>query len=158
MSTDTATAPTKRRRPKTLLVVLLILLAGGGAGAYWALAVRPASTGQQPPSKPATKAGVVPLDPFVVNLADIGGASFLRVTLALVVADEALAAEVHEDAVLTMQIRSAILEHLAQQTGTVLVTPAGKAGLKTALIGRMSDVAHGTQVTDVLFSEFVVQF
>jgi flagellar FliL protein len=157
MSTDTAAVPARRRRPKLLLIVLLILLAGGGAGAYWALAW-PGATGRRVPSEPAMKPGVVPLDPFVVNLADIGGASFLRVTLALVVADEARAAAVRQDAVLTMQMRSAILEHLAQQTGALLVTPAGKTGLKAALIGRLSDVAHGTQVTDVLFSEFVVQF
>jgi flagellar FliL protein len=143
-----------------LVTGVLVLLVGGGAGAYWKFASSQSAAAPEAEAahEPDVKPGIVPLDAFVVNLADLGGASFLRVTLALVVADEAHAAELEEDAVVKMQMRSAILEHLAVQLGTRLVTPEGKAELKTALVERLAATAPGAKVTDVLFSEFVVQF
>ena len=60
--------------------------------------------------------------------------------------------------VVVSRIRSEILELLTQQTGAALVTPEGKAALKTAIGARLAPVLEGGKVIDVLFSEFVVQF
>jgi flagellar basal body-associated protein FliL len=56
------------------------------------------------------------------------------------------------------KIRSAILERLAQETSDQLVTPEGKAALKKVIAEEAAHAAHELKVTDVLFSEFVVQF
>ena len=57
-----------------------------------------------------------------------------------------------------MKVRSAVLELLALQTADTLVTPAGKAALKKAIAGAAGKAASEVHITDVLFSEFVVQF
>jgi flagellar basal body-associated protein FliL len=51
-----------------------------------------------------------------------------------------------------------VLELLAQQTATALVTPEGKAAMKAAIISRAQEALDGGKIADVLFSEFVVQF
>ena len=145
-----------------ILVVVLLLLAGGGGGAYWFLfrgngAAEAAEAEPEPePAPPAT--GIVPLAPFVVNLADPSGTRFLRVTMSLVVADEAVAKEIEEEKVVHARLRSAILELLAQKQSTELVTPEGKTELKKAIAEGAAHAAHELKVEDVLFSEFIVQF
>jgi len=166
MSTETpaapapVAAPTKSRRGLFLVLVLAVLvLAGGGGGAYWFLfrgAAEAEAAEAEPPPPPAT--GLAPLEPFVVNLADQNGSRFLRATLSLVVADEGQAKEFHEDEIAHMRVRSVILELLAQKQSSELVTPAGKTALKHAIAEAVSHAAHELQVSDVLFSEFLVQF
>jgi flagellar FliL protein len=136
---------------------LALLLAGGG-GAWWFLSGQPAAAAEAEPVEEAPEPGAaVTLDPFVVNLADPGAARFLRLSLALVV-DEEHAAEVGESAVTKARIRSAIIELLTEQTADRLITPAGKAELKSAIGERASHAVEGMHVSDVLFTEFVVQF
>ena len=166
MATDTAAAPAAAPAPKKsrkgLLIVLtlvVILLLGGGGGAYWFMfrGAGGAEAAEVEPPAPAPT-GVIPLEPFVVNLADPAGSRFLRVTLSLVVADEAIAHEVEEDEVVVLRVRSAILELLAQKQAGELVTPEGKAELKKSIAEGVKHAAHELEVADVLFSEFIVQF
>lgn len=148
--------PKKKKKGRGVLfaIVGLVLALGGGGGAYWVYARAP-----QAPAKPAPpKTGIVAMQPFVVNLADEGGSRFLRVTLSLVIEGEERAKEVTEDPVLSARIRSGILERLAQQTADHLVTPDGKSELKKVIAEQAAHSAHDLKVTDVLFSEFVVQF
>lgn len=155
-------APAKKGFGKwiVLAVVLLLLASGGAAGAYWwthrSAAPDEHAKGEAHDAAPDDVA-VVPLEPFVVNLSDKAASRYLRVTLRLVVAAE-IAKEVAEDEVSVMRLRSAILELLTVQTSDRLVTPEGKAELKTAIAARASKILHDTKVVDVLFSDFVVQF
>ena len=167
MATDTAAvpaaAPAPKKSRKGLLIVLtlvVILLLGGGGGAYWFMfrGAGQAVAAEAAPPPPPAPTGVIPLEPFVVNLADPAGSRFLRVTLSLVVADEAIAHEVEEDEVVVLRVRSAILELLAQKQAGELVTPEGKAELKKSIAEGVKHAAHELEVADVLFSEFIVQF
>jgi len=164
-SDPAAPAPAKKSRGKLIPIVVAVLVLGGaGGGAYWYFVARPAalaaSGGEVPhAAEPEPEpTGVVTLEPFVVNLADPGGTRFLRVSLALVVKSEVEATELGESRVVTGRIRSSLIELLAQQTSSVLVTPEGKAALKKAITAEVAHAAHGAEVSDVLFSEFVVQF
>jgi len=145
-----------------LFAILGIVLGlAGGAGGYWYWSSHRAV--DQDAEAPKAEAepeppGIIPMDPFVVNLADEGGGRFLRVTLSLAVNGEERAKETTENKVVSARIRSAILERLTQQTSDMLVTPEGKAALKKAIAEQASRVDHELKVTDVLFSEFVVQF
>ena len=150
--------PARKKKGKGLVLILIVLLlAGGGGGAYWWLSRTPAVEAAEPPEIPLSQRGLVPFDPFMVNLAD-SGSRYLKVNLQLVVEDAGTAAEVLETPVVISRIRSEILELLTQQTATALVTPEGKAALKTAIAERVTPVLEGKKVIDVLFSEFVVQF
>jgi flagellar FliL protein len=169
-SADAATASKgaaadKKPTPKKSKLVLLLgivfgvlILAGGGAAAYWKL--RPAPPVGAAAAEAAEKhpAGVVSFEPFLVNLAGGSGQTYLRVTLKLLVGSEEDAKLLQEDEVAKSKMRSAILEVLATQSADALVTAEGKAQLKKLVIGQVSALKQKTEVHDVLFSDFVVQF
>jgi flagellar FliL protein len=166
MSDESKAAPAKKKskfKVMLLIVTIVVLLGGGGAGAFWWM-----SRSGGDPAKAAehheddSHAAAVSLPTFTVNLADKDASRYLRTTLALVVPDAEAAAEFaggeHAGGnVKLMKARSAILELLSTQSAEQLGTPEGKDALKKAIAQRASK-AFGTKVTDVLFSEFVVQF
>jgi flagellar FliL protein len=147
----------------------LLLLGGGGAGAWWwfsrsaaAQAAAPADAKghEKPEAEHAdlSDSGVLTLEPFLVNLADPEAPRFLRASLSLVVADKEHAAHLAEDTVAKARIRSAVLELLATQKSSDLVTPEGKSALKKSIVTSSAAIVTEAKVVDVLFSEFVVQF
>jgi flagellar protein FliL len=152
---------------KKLIVIgvgVLVLLGGGGGGAWWwlhhAQGAQPAE-GEEKKAETAidpSDTGVLGLDPFLVNLADKDSPRFLRATLKLVVGPKKQAVELNEDDVAKARIRSSVLELLTEQTADKVVTPEGKAALKKTIVERASKILSEGKVTDVLFSEFVVQF
>ena len=159
MSNPTPSAPAAKKGRGLLLPLIGVIIGlGGGGGAYWVYATRfaPPPAAAAKPAPP--KSGIVAMEPFVVNLADDGGTRFLRLTLSLAVEGEEQAKEVEEDAVVKARIRSAILERLTLEHADHLVTPEGKAELKKEIAEQARHAAHDVKVTDVLFSEFVVQF
>lgn len=160
MSTPTAPAPAaapkKKSRALLFIVLGLVVVGGAGGGGFWWWKQSSAKAEAAPkPKKEAT--GILALEPFVVNLADREASRFLRVTVKLVVETEHEAKELEEHAVAKNRIRSAILELLSAQHATKLVTPEGKTELKKLLAERATEVAH-TEIHDVLFTDFVVQF
>ena len=165
MSTDTpttpdASAPAPPRKKRRLLwiglTIAVLMLGGGGAGLYWMNSHAAAAGPEAEPEQPLHQA-LIPFDSFVVNLADSGGSRFLRVSLSLVVDDEE-SAEALEDPVTKIRVRSAILELLAQQAAAPLITPEGKAALKQSIAEQSRKAAPKVQVSNVFFSEFIVQF
>jgi len=160
-----ADAPAKPKSKLPLIAgAVVLLLAGAGGGGYWWWSHRaPADPkAAEAPEKvePHTPedAGIVSFEPFVANLADEGGTRFLRASLKLVVAGEETAKEVEENAVERAQLQSAILEILTVHTAEQLVTPDGKKALKKEILEKTGHLLHSAKVTDVLFTEFVVQF
>ena len=173
---DAAAAAPKKSKKGLFLILAVLLLGGGGGGAYFFYFKAPAAAAKEAhgdddesaeaaeheeeaeEAEEGEEKGIVPMAPYVVNLADPGASRFLRVTLALVVKNEELAKELEENAVETAQIRSGILELLSQQQSETLVTPEGKDELKTAIAERVKQAVRKVKVSDVLFSEFVIQF
>jgi flagellar protein FliL len=148
-------APTKKGGSSLVLVaVAAVAIGGGGAGTYFMMH-RPAGA---PAATKPTERGLLTLEPFVVNLADAGGSRFLRVSIRLVVGSPEQAEHIQKGSVALVRVRSAILELLTQQTADHLVTAQGKEELKKAIAERADTVLEETKVTDVLFSDFVVQF
>jgi len=153
-----AAAPAKKKGKSKLLLIgvsLIVLLGGGGAGAWWYMGKKAeAATAEEP----ATPPGFITLDPFIVNLADPGGRRFLRISLRLLVKSEAEAKELEDNALVLLKARSAVLELLATQKSEELQTPDGKTELKKQIAEKATAAFGGhTEVTDVLFAEFVVQ-
>jgi len=149
-----AAAPRKRRGGRLLFILIaLFILGGGGGGAWWYLS-RPQAEAAPKVEKEPT--GLLPFEPFTVNLADPGGRKFLRVALLLVLLDEKTAKHVGENPLTVSRVRSAIIELLTTQTSAALATPEGRAELKKSIAQTTAQIAH-VDVRDVLFKEFVVQ-
>ena len=146
-------APKGKSKLKLIIIALAVVALGVGGGVY---AMRRPSAPAA--SEKSTSRGLVTFDPFVVNLADPGGSRFIRVTLSLVVDDEKVASKITDTPVSMKEARSAILELLAEQNAAGLVTADGKQALKKAIIEHVSAIFPDAKVTDVYFSEFVVQF
>ena len=163
-----ADAPAKPKSKLPLIAgAAVLLLAGAGGGGYWwwshrapadPKAAEAAAAAEKAEPHTPEDAGIVGFEPFVANLADEGGTRFLRAALKLVVAGADTAKEIEENAVEHAQLQSAILEILTVHTAEQLVTPEGKAALKKEILDKTGHVLHSARVTDVLFTEFVVQF
>jgi flagellar FliL protein len=157
----------KKKSKKGLIIGALgaLVLAGGGGAAWWLM--RPAEAAadaaaegaaEEAAEAEAEESGILSFEPFVVNLADGQGSRFLRVSVQLVIAGEDAAAELEEEPVKKVRLRSELLELLAGQSSDQLVTPEGKTALKAAIAERASKVLQPHKVIDVLFSDFIVQF
>jgi flagellar FliL protein len=158
----TPSAPPKKRGKGLLilLITVIVLVAGGGGAAFyfWKAAAAPAGGAEARKEATPEADGVIALDPFLVNLADEEGHTYLRVTLKLLVTNEDQVALFEEKAVIKSMVRSAILETLAVQTAEQLVTPQGKAALREAITKKIAALKQRIDVHDVLFSDFVVQY
>jgi flagellar FliL protein len=107
------------------------------------------------------------LEPLLVNLADGGANSYLRVALTLRVADVAEGKEykpkedkskedkVANDAVAS--VRDTTLTVLGRQTADELLALDGKEHLKTDLRKAFAEHNADLKVTDVFFTDFLVQ-
>jgi flagellar FliL protein len=107
------------------------------------------------------------LEPLLVNLADAGGSSYLRVAMTLRVADVAdkRGAKANDeksrgdkgmdDAVAT--VRDTVLTVLGRQTADGLLATDGKEHLKTELKAALGEHNADLKVKDVFFTDFLVQ-
>lgn len=157
-----AAAPAKKSKMRLLIIVGVVLAAAGGGGFWWMKQQQPVAAAEPgheaaPAAHAEAPGSLLPLDTFTVNLADPGASRFLRATIQLVLAGEGAAAELEHNPLNKTRIRSVVLELLTTQQAQTLVTPEGKTALKAEIAARVSEATH-VEVTDVLFSDFVVQF
>jgi flagellar protein FliL len=168
-------APAATKIP--LIPLLIAVIAGvviatiGASGVMYYLArtgrlpVPPASTKKtEGPTSAATHALV--LEPILVNLANGGGTSYLRLALTLRVADaderkDAKASSEKESGKgsdeRTAAVRDTVLSVLGLQTADDLLAADGKDHLKTALRSAFAEHNPDLTVTDVFFTDFLVQ-
>ncbi len=107
------------------------------------------------------------LEPLLVNLADAGGNSYLRLALTLRVADEtekkggktkdekSNANKDTDEAVAA--VRDTVLTVLGRQTADGLLAADGKEHLKAELKAALVEHNTDLKVTDVFFTDFLVQ-
>jgi len=98
--------------------------------------------------------GTLHLETFVVNLADPGQRSYLRVGIDLGLGRELGRAE---NAPAVGPVRDTIVGVLAQSRGDDLLTAKGKAKLKADLLQALQERAPGLEVEEVYFTEFLIQ-
>ena len=152
-----AVAPAKKGKSKLLLIIvaLIVLLGGGGAGAWWYMGKKAEAA---PAEEASTPPGFITLDPFIVNLADPGGRRFLRISLRPLVKSEAEAKESKSRrSCCSRRVRpsSSCSRRRCPKSSR---RPRGKTELKKQIAERATAAFGGhTEVTDVLFAEFVVQ-
>jgi flagellar FliL protein len=107
------------------------------------------------------------LEPLVVNLADAGGSSYLRVALTLRVADfadkkgakakdEKSKDDKSADEAMAA-VRDTVLTVLGHQTADGLLATDGKEHLKVELKAALAEHNTDLKVMDVFFTDFLVQ-
>ena len=110
------------------------------------------------PAKPAkVEAGpVMPLDEFLVNLADPGGDHFLKITVNLGLSKEkGKTAEGLKEQ--TAEIRDAVLTTLGNKNRDDITPVKGREKLKTDIKKAVNSALGEDDVQDVYFTNFVTQ-
>ncbi len=148
-----------------LLVVALILVAG--LVGYFVQGLISGNSGSKAPSppmqiQPVTTArpappavGVmVPLEPFMVNLARTKGSRILKVTVTLELNNPAVQPEVEDN---RQKIMDSILVLLSSKTFEDVYSIQGKFKLKDEITTRVNRFLAMGHVKEVYFSEFLIQ-
>lgn len=159
--------------PLMLAVILGVLLATAGAGGflYWAikagkLPLGGVKTVEVVKIAPAP-VKLIAMDPLLVNLADDGGRSYLRLALTLKVEDPPpdksakpkeekpeKGAPRNENEAAERDVALAVL---GKETSQQLLSPNGKEEMKRLLKEGFRDRVPDVKVVDVLVTEFLVQ-
>ena len=125
------------------------------------VSLRGVSVTQRESAAPAA-AHLMVLDPLLVNLADEGGAAYLRLSLVLRVADTAAkkdsSAKEDKSGDETMDaVRDTTLAVLGRENSDALLAPDGKEHLKADLKRSLAQRNPKLKVTDLFFTDFLVQ-
>jgi flagellar basal body-associated protein FliL len=99
----------------------------------------------------------VHLEPFVVNLADKDGHSYLRLGIDLAVENQALKAK-NEKLLGTVPVmRDSVISLLSTLKSDDLMTPDGKRKLKESLLKALNDRLPELKAQEIYFTDFMVQ-
>jgi flagellar FliL protein len=143
-------------RRKWLIVTALVV--GLGAAGFLGYFLYAADSGDRPPVVAAPEAPDIkyPLDAFIVNLRDENGLGkrYLKLTMLLVAKGEESRAVLDRN---TPEIRDTVLLLLSSRTCADVSSTQGKLQLKEALLSRINALLGEERVTQVLFTEFVIQ-
>lgn len=174
---DTASAspglPSNRPVRPSITFVLIVMLIGaaiaslgfGGVLYYLSrsgrLSIRRSAV-VKPGPPVQTAVHLLALDPLLVNLADEGANTYLRVSLTLQVADAPLkkgsgAKDDKGGDNAIAAVRDTALTVLGGQTADGLLAPDGKERLKVELKKALAEHNADLKVTKVFFTEFLVQ-
>jgi flagellar FliL protein len=94
------------------------------------------------------------LETFIVNLADVERSRYLRVTMDLELAQSSDTNKVNER---LPQVRDRILMILPSKTFEDVASVEGKSALRDEIIGKLNSLFPRAVVTNIFFTEFVVQ-
>ena len=149
------TGPKRNLKKILILAFIGLLLAGGGLVAYILVTDEPPVGKEAQASQPAPKHVVtMPLDPFLVNLADKESRRYLKLKVELEVDNEGTAKELEKS---LPRIRDALILLLSSKTYLDLSSYEGKQQLKQEIKKRVTALPGGSKVSEVFFTEFVAQ-
>lgn len=142
-------------------VGVLVILSGGFFG--WRVLSKKGAEDSSHVSTASTTEGdshkesaghIVPLDSFVINLADPSEVRYLKITINLEVDKE----ETIDEAQTKMpQIRDALLMLLTSKTSNDMKDTGGKLKLQDEMVARVNSFIRTGKVKAVYFTEFVMQ-
>ena len=180
-------APAKGGKKKLMVMGLAgILLGGGGLGGYMFMKKSPASAtaagdktdekkdehgghgdkkdeGHDEHGKESKKGNsldtppkgkIITLNPIVVNLRDTGGSRYLKVSIGLETNNEDVAKEIKD---ITIQLSDFLNERLSNVRIQEVDNLAGRNKLKRELMQGTNELLEKGAVTQLYFSEFVIQ-
>ncbi|MGH9488412.1 MAG: flagellar basal body-associated FliL family protein [Terriglobales bacterium] len=134
-----------RHQPAWALLLLLVPLLGGcsllhhGSKKVQAAAALPLR--------------VIKLDSNVYNLADTAAPAYLRLGISLAVTNP----DEKTDSTTTSVARDTLVDLVTNETSAALLTAAGKAALKKALLAALQQRLPAAGVRQVYFDQFLIQ-
>jgi flagellar protein FliL len=154
--------PAEKTKPKRslkkilIMAVLGIVLVGGGLVAYLLMTDDPTAAGKEAHASQTTSkhTHTMPLDPFLVNLADKESRRYLKLKVELEVDSEATAKELEKS---QPRIRDALILLLSSKTYLDLASYEGKQQLKQEIKQKVTALPGGGKVSEIFFTEFVAQ-
>jgi flagellar FliL protein len=150
-------APTKKKLPIMLIAMIVaavVVIGGGGAAAYFLFLAPPAEQAEAHETLPETF--IFNLPTMTVNLrGDEGGkAQFMKLTVALEVANEEVMLEIQPR---MAKVVDAFQVYLRELRRSDLEGSAGVYRLKEELRRRVNLAVYPAQVETILFKEILVQ-
>lgn len=138
---------------KMVIIIALaaVLAIAGGFFTYTQLIAK-GKAGESNKKEETKKTALIPLDPFVVNLAEQG--RFLKVTMQLELSDATTQPIAMEK---VPQLRDAIITLISSKSAEALSSPEGKIQLKDELLLRINQAAGKELFKNIYFTEFVMQ-
>jgi len=97
---------------------------------------------------------IVDLQPFIVNLADVEQARYLRMTVSLGLEGEA---KEKPDAIFVTRVRNAMLAVLSEKRSEDVLTVEGKAKLRKELLGAAQAASEEPYVVAIYITDFIIQ-
>lgn len=146
-----------------IAVIIFMAAIGGGFYMLWSKMAQmnvagtetvATEEGAEGEEEPDTIGPMYSLDSFVVNLAEAGGNRYLRVTMELELTDEVLHTELDQR---LPQVRNAMLMILPSKKAEDINTVDGKLALRDQLINEINSFMTTGEVTNIYFTEFVIQ-
>lgn len=144
-----------------LVVAVLLVVTLGLAGGFFmmwnklsALNTQSNAAAQNQQGQTAALGKLFPLDTFIVNLADQERSRYLRVTMDLELLAPADSEKLNQR---LPQVRDRILMLLPSKRFADIASTEGKTALRDEMIGKLNGLFPGTVVTNIFFTEFVVQ-
>ena len=147
-----------------LLGVLIVFMLGMGGGLFlmWnKLSALDAQSTADAGEESEQAAGleqplgpILPLDTFIVNLADKGGNRYLRVTMALELETNQLEDELNKR---LPQVRDSILMILPTKRFEDISSAEGKTALRDQILEKINSILVLGKITNIYFKEFVIQ-
>jgi len=155
-----AALPPENAKPKgkfkkiLILALVGLLFVGGGLVAYMMSDDPPVGKEAQASQTTPKNSVTMPLEPFLVNLADRESRRYLKLKVELKVDSEGTAKEMEKS---LPRIRDALILLLSSKTYLDLSTYEGKQQLKQEIKKRVTALPGGSKVSEVFFTEFVAQ-
>lgn len=158
----------KKNSTMTILIIVFALITViGGAGAGYFFLFRGKETAAEPakaeaPAAAAPASGehgkmigtVVRLDPFIVNLNEVDASRYLKVAIEVEVTGEETVKELEKR---NPQIRDLTVGVLSSKSFADIQGADGKFRLKEELMFSLNKVLVSGQITQIFFTQFVVQ-
>jgi len=157
---------------KILLVMLLVLFSSASSGIVsWFLITKTmqaeakaaeGAEGEKTKKEDVVaealeKGAALPLEPFVVNLADPDAARYLRIKISLMIDDKSKEKEIQENTALQVKVRDVILQTLTGKTSKELIHEEGKSKLRHEIEEKITGYFKEPKLVEVMFTEFVIQ-
>ena len=146
--------PVQPKKHGSSLIVLLLVAALAGGGVTWAMLRQRAPIASEGPQVRKVRE-VLHLEEFVVNLADHDSRAFLKIGIDL--GQLKPQTKNREGNSFVPAIRDSVLTVIAKCKSDELLTPEGKNKLKQDLLAALQQRVPEAYVTEIYFTDFLVQ-
>jgi len=153
-------APKKKFPMKMVIIiaVAVIVIAGGAIGAItFFKGDKEAESAEETAVVEETNESMsigVPLETFILNLADKDRNKYLKISMEFRIASEEVKTEIEEN---ISKIKDIVVVYLSAKTFDDVKSVEGKLQLKAEIMKRVNSVLKTGNVKEIYFTEFVVQ-